>query len=343
MIGLDIEAPEELTLYLLQTGRLDPSEKVTMRVLGGGVSNRTVLICRSNGDRWVMKQALGKLRVAEDWFSSPLRIHREALGMQWLVQLAPPNAVPRLIFEDHQQHLLAMEAVPDPCDNWKSLLLAGAVDSNLVRQFGELLGTIHGRSSQRRTELAELFADTQFFESLRVEPYYAYTGSRIPETAEFYRQLIHETRNNRLALVHGDYSPKNVLVHQNRLVLIDHEVIHFGDPGFDLGFSLTHLLSKYHHLPQHRLSLADAVRVYWQAYQSAVGRTAWLNDLQPRAVRHTLGCLLARVRGRSPLEYLNEIERQRQAMFVLRLMKSPPQTVSDLTDEWVECCDSESE
>lgn len=340
---LDIESPKELASYLVASGRVKLSEQLTIRALSGGVSNRTVLVCRGNGERWVLKQALSQLRVAEEWFSSPLRIHREALGMRWLAKLTPQDTVPRLLFEDHQHHLLAMEAVPDPCDNWKSLLLAGVVDLDLVRQFGELLGTLHGRSSHLRDELSELFADTQFFESLRLEPYYLYTGGRLSESADFYRRLIQETRFHRHSIVHGDYSPKNILVHQHRLILIDHEVIHFGDPGFDLGFSLTHLLSKCHHLPLHRQAFAKSALGFWRAYQSTVGSADWLEDLQPRAVQHTLGCLLARARGRSPLEYLSETERERQANFVVQLMHSPPRTVSALTDAWVDYCDSTSE
>src|SRR5690606_31921066 len=97
--------------------------------------------------------------------------------------------------------------------------------------------------------------------------------------------------------VHGDYSPKNVLVHGGRLVLLDHEVIHFGDPTFDLGFSLTHFLSKAHHLPPRRDAFAEATRQYWERYRQLVAEEPWADDLEGRAVRKTLGVMLARARG----------------------------------------------
>src|SRR5262249_34295871 len=156
--------------------------------------------------------------------------------------------VPALVFEDRTHHVLAMTAVPRPHDNWKTLLLAGQINPEQVCQFGRLLGTIHRRSYERRAELERVFDDRSFFESLRVEPYYQYSAAQCPAAAVFLANLIAATRKRRLALVHGDYSPKNILVHASRLVLLDHEVIHFGDPAFDVGFALTHLLSKAHHV-----------------------------------------------------------------------------------------------
>ena len=49
----------------------------------------------------------------------------------------------------------------------------------------------------------------------------------------------------------------------------------------------------------------------WEALGESA-RPAWAADLETRAVRHTLACLLARVVGRSPLEYLDAAERSRQ-------------------------------
>jgi thiamine kinase-like enzyme len=141
---------------------------------------------------------------------------------------------------------------------------------------------------------------------------------------------VDETRAQSLALVHGDYSPKNVLVYAERLVLLDHEVIHWGDPCFDLGFSFTHLLSKAHHVATHRQAFVDAAQFYWQVYVDSVDHLVSLDGFEPRAVRHTLACLLARVDGRSPLEYLTLDEKDRQRRLVLALMTDPPNTLPDL-------------
>ncbi len=160
-----------------------------------------------------------------------------------------------------------------------------------------------------------MFRDRSFFESLRLEPYYGHALANIPE-ASFLRDLMEQTRQRRFALVHGDYSPKNILIHESRLVLLDHEVIHFGDPAFDIGFSLTHILSKAHHLSEHRVELSKMAHHYWASYRSALGDSSWDPDFEHYAVQHALGCLIARVAGKSPLEYLTDAERKIQAQAV---------------------------
>lgn len=336
---LDIEQPQALVRYLRETSRIALHEQPVISLLTGGVSNRTVLVERFNCEAWVLKQALAKLRVAVDWFSSPARIEREALGLEWLAQLAPPNTTTPLIFLDRASYILAMEAVPQPHENWKTMLLGGRLNPDHVTQFGRLLGAIHRNGYERRADIAPVFADRSFFESLRVEPYYRYTAGQIPEVARFYDALIAETRAQHLTLVHGDYSPKNVLVYQSRLILLDHEVIHFGDPAFDLGFALTHLLSKAHHLRELRTAFAGAAVGFWQAYSSALGDVSWAGDLESRAMRHTFGCLLARVAGRSTLEYLDAEERASQRAAVITLMARPPATIANLAEQFVALLD----
>ena len=109
-----------------------------------------------------------------------------------------------------------------------------------------------------------------------------------------------------------------------------------GDPAFDLGFSLTHLLSKAHHLRARRREFASAALAYWRVYSESLGARAGAADLEPRAVRHTLACLLARTVGRSPLEYLDPVERVRQRDAVLRIMPHAPEKVADLISQFEE-------
>jgi len=332
---LDIEDFPALLAYLRRTGRIATDETPRMTNLAGGVSNRTVLIERHGGKAWVLKQALGRLRVRTEWLSDPRRIEREALGIETLATIAPPGTITPLIFLDAGQHLLAMQAVPTPHENWKSMLIGGRLDPDHVRQFANLLAAIHRAGFERRAEFAVEFDDRGFFESLRLEPYYVYSAQQAPQVGDFLRALVEQTRATRYTLVHGDYSPKNVLVHDNRLVLLDHEVIHFGDGAFDLGFALTHLLSKANALGAMRLQFAEAARVFWQTY-SAEAASAWpMSDLESRACRHTLGCLLARCIGRSPLEYLDGGAAARQVAAASQLMRDPPRQMTELIDSFL--------
>jgi 5-methylthioribose kinase len=338
---VDIEQAAELVAYLKVRGCGEPA---SIQVLAGGVSNRTVLVQWPNGEAWVMKQALAKLRVKADWYSDPARIHREALGLQWMGTLLP-EAAPALIFEDEAEHILAMQAVPQPHENWKVMLLRGDLHEDHVLQFANMLAGMQRHAPAHRHAIAAAFDDRTFFETLRLEPYFAYTATQVPQAASFLRALIERTLAHRHTLVHGDYSPKNVLVHQSRLVLLDYEVIHWGDPAFDVGFSMTHLLSKAHHLSTlrhaqgprlaaaHRAAFKQAAHTYWQTYFAQVD--GLFGDLEFRSVQCTLGCLLARVDGRSPLEYLGDDERSQQRNAVLSLMAHPPATMPALIDAFV--------
>lgn len=332
--GLDIEDHQQLRQYLAATQPTEMDKIVAMHNLAGGVSNRTVLVQFCDGSGWVVKQALEKLRVAVDWFSEPERIHREALGMKYLCLLAPAGSITPLIFEDEQNYILAMAAVPEPHVNWKNLLLQERVLKDDLRQFADLLAAIHGRAWQQRSELQPVFDDSRYFESLRLEPYYAFAAEQVPAAADFLGELIFQTREQKLTLVHGDYSPKNILKYQEQLILLDHEVIHWGDPAFDIGFSLTHLLSKAHHFPERRAEFAQAANFYWQRYRERLGEMPWQDELEPRAVRHTMACLLARVAGRSPLEYLTAAQRTAQQQVVVALMQRPPLQISALIEEF---------
>ena len=327
---LDIEKPHQIITYLRRIHKIASDEVPAVRVLAGGVSNRTVLVERANGEAWVLKQALEKLRVPVDWFSSPERVHREALGLRWLAELAPQGTTTKLLHEDFENHVIAMEAVAEPHANWKTALLGGDLQDAHVSQFARLLAAVHGAAFARRDELASIFAERTFFESLRLEPYYGFAAEQVPAADPFLTALIEETRARTLTLVHGDYSPKNVLVREGKLILLDHEVIHWGDPAFDLGFAMTHLLSKAHHLKEEREAFGQATNLFWRTYADALNPVPWRSSLEAFAVRHTLACLLARVDGRSPLEYLTDAERSRQRAVVVGLMQAPPTTVAEL-------------
>ena len=332
---LDIENFDALRDYLAEHGYVPSGEKIFLENLAGGVSNRTVRVEWGDGRCWVIKQALTKLRVNVDWFSSPERIGVEAKALRWLNRSAPPGTTPAFIYEDVENHLMIMEAIPKGHENWKSLLLSGKIVSDHFEQFGLLLGTIHRRSFQVGAEVSSEFADTTYFESLRLQPYYIYTAQTIPVAAGFLNALARETLEHKDSLVHGDFSPKNTLIYRGKLILLDYEVVHFGDPAFDVGFALTHFLSKAHHLPEVRGRMASAAELFWHVYQEEIMQIKWAESLESRVIRHTLGCLLARVAGKSPLEYLTPQERERQLDVVLALILKSPTNVPALIAEFV--------
>lgn len=333
---IDVSNAGALIVYLRERHLLHADEVPHVSALSGGISSNTMLIRRAAADNLVVKQALPKLRVAVDWFSDPRRIHHEALGMKWLGRLCPSGSITTLVFEDFDEHLLVMQAVREPHQNYKDLLLAGNLRFDDVIRFAEMLAAIHRESFLQRRIVAPVFGDRSFFETLRVEPYYRYAAARVPESASFLAALVAETFDTRLSLVHGDYSPKNILLSQGRMVLLDHEVIHFGDPAFDFGFALAHWLSKAHHLRDKRPAFVQAALLFAERYLDGLNGLEWRTTVESRAVRHTVACLLARVAGRSTLEYLSADERARQQEIAQAMMKAPAKCVSGLIHEFYE-------
>ncbi len=331
--SMNIEDPIMLLAYLRDKGKIEPTANPSFEQLNGGVSNRTVWVKHEQGQDWILKQALEKLRVKVDWFSAPDRIHREAAGLRWFTKIIPDH-VPEFVFEDDDDHILAMSAIPQPHENWKTMLLAGQTHLNYAISFGQLLAKIHNAVDDFPS-IATEFEDRKFFEELRLEPYYSYTASQVPSAEAMLTQLIDDTRGRKLALVHGDYSPKNVLIYNDSLYILDYEVIHFGDPAFDVGFSLTHFLSKAHYLREHRQTFIEMASTYWQTYDEQLSQRL-TTTIEPYAVRHTLACLLARVAGRSPLEYLDDAHRLRQRKIIIDLIPENIQTVPNLITAFTE-------
>ncbi|MCE0499579.1 MAG: phosphotransferase [Methylacidiphilales bacterium] len=330
---LDIEQTDDLIDYLRSRGLFKKEENCSAVVLRGGVSNKTVLV-KGQTRSMVVKQALEKLRVSTDWHADPARIEREAIGLRLLERLAPAGAITPLVFEDASLFLLGMEAVPDPHENWKTVLLRSEIADDAIHQFGALLGRIHFQGTKLNREALRLIRDRRFFKELRIDPYYRFTAGNNPDVAEFYARLISDMKGASLTVVHGDFSPKNILVHQGRLVLLDHEVIHLGDPTFDLGFALTHLISKANHLRSSRKLFLQAAGSFWKSYVGEAGSLAAEKNFESRACRQALACLLARIDGRSPLEYLTPEERVAQKQAALELMQKPPVHINDLIHEF---------
>ncbi len=309
-------SPDSLPEYLARRG-LAQGGGVTIRELGGGVSNVVLLIEWANapGCRWVAKQSLGKLRVKDNWRSDRDRIFREAEAMQALHPLLK-DSVPEVVHIDRENYLFLMTAAPAGSTAWKDSLLLGEVSPAVARDAGRLLALMitaapAGGAMERR------FGDRTVFEQLRIDPYYRTTATRNPDIAGELRKLIMDSWEIQTALVHGDYSPKNMLVRDDHITLIDFEVVHWGDPAFDSGFLLNHLLLKALHQPQFRHLYIKATQVFWRALTTGLGPAA-SGDFERMTTRHLGALMLARIDGKSPVEYIQDESTREQ---VRRLAK----------------------
>ncbi len=305
------------------SGLMGPLGQPTITPLTGGVSSDIVLV-ETPLHRLVVKSALPRLKVRDEWFADVSRNRVEQEFFQYAARCIPAS-VPRILDGEPAEGWFAMEYLGRELQTWKSDLLAGQIDPAVARRVGDSLGRLHAASWNDPAALAR-FDTLDNFHALRIEPYLLTTAKRIPEAAAFLRAEADHLAATKLALVHGDYSPKNLLVGPERLVILDAECGWFGDPSFDTAFLLTHLHLKALLHP----AAATLVPAFWSAHAAALGK-----DLEDRTIRLLLCLLLARVHGKSPVEYLDEPQRRRITHFVLTNLPNPPSTLAEFTAAWM--------
>jgi 5-methylthioribose kinase len=295
--------------YLRQRGWIGPGP-ARVEALGWGVSNAVLRVVTPDR-KLVIKQSRPQLRTRDAWFSDLDRVYREQEVMELLYPLLPKPTVPQVLYSDRANYVFAMSHAPDGARVWKETLLQGQVDQAVAERAGMILGTMH-EATARRHEQLERFRDSTVFIQLRVEPFYRRIQERRPEVAGVVGQIVERMLSIQEALCHGDYSPKNILTHDQEFTLVDYETAHFGDPTMDLGFFLSHLVLKavkHYHRPEEYFQLT---RTFWRAYEAAVCFRP-IAELQTRAIEHFAVCLLARIDGTSPVDYLPE-EPRREAV-----------------------------
>lgn len=309
----------------------------TASVLRGGVSN-VVLAVDDGIKRVVVKQSLGRLRVRDEWFAPRERVMAEAAALDTAHSLTPTR-VPTVLHRDPEMHVIVIEAAPSGWRDWKTQLLGGDVTPSVGRGLGEALGRWH-----RLTVGSELPAEISghaSFDVLRLEPYYRTAASRRPELAAPILSLADELAARQLCLVHGDFSPKNVLMDpltdEGALWVIDFEVAHRGDPVFDVAFMASHLTLKSIHRPAWATLYDTCLRDFLTAYVREVKEGAEsvetvLTPRWPYLLSHVGALLVARVVGRSPAEYLTPEEQDIALAIGTDLLQCAPDGLEGLFD-----------
>ena len=327
---------QELRTALERMGLLRPGETFRAETLAGGVSSdilRITLPQRSPESSFCFKRALAKLKVAADWRAPVERNHAEVEWMRVAAALAPGSA-PRILGEDAQAGAFAMEYL-DPADHpvWKAELRDGNIQAATAAAVARAIVAIHCGTA-RSAEIAQRFAYDHIFHPIRLEPYLLATAARHPDCAPRLRALAELTARTKLALVHGDLSPKNILVAAQGPVLLDAECAWYGDPAFDLAFCLNHMLLKCLWRPQWRKRYLECFDALSTTY---LDRVSW----EPRAaiearVAHLLpGLFLGRVDGKSPAEYLtSEKDKARVRRVARDLLLRPTNGLDGIRDAW---------
>lgn len=323
--------PAEFVQALRELG-LAGSEALIGEPLTGGVSSDIWRMSTARGPVCA-KRALARLRVAADWRAPIERNQYEARWMA-VAQAAAPGSAPQLLGQHPALGVLVMQwLAPAEHALWKQQLRDGRAELATAQAVGRRLARIHAYSAARPALAAQFDTDRIFYD-IRLEPYLVATAGKHPDLAPALHALVAQTQAHAVALVHGDVSPKNILVGPQGPVLLDAECAWWGDPAFDLAFCLNHLLLKCLWTPAARegfLACFDALAAAYLAGVDWEPRDA----VEQRAARLLPGLLLARVDGKSPVEYL-DTETQHEAVrrCARALIQQPVARLADVVAAW---------
>jgi aminoglycoside phosphotransferase (APT) family kinase protein len=318
---------------LRDAGLIGATEIPSFTPLTGGVASDIWKVDAAD-DVFVVKQALSRLRVAQEW-NAP--ISRNASEVEWIREAGrvAPHAVPDILAHGAGLGAFAMTYF-DPAHHavWKKELMAGRSDAAFAAKVGATIAAIHAATAGS-ADVAARFANDQTFHAIRLEPYIEATARAHSDLATTLVTLSRETMAIRRALVHGDVSPKNILMGPDGPVILDAECAWFGDPAFDLAFCLNHLLLKgllFPAAPGKFIAAFDALTT------SYLARVTWepVDALEYRAARLLPALLLARIDGKSPVEYIETVtDKNRVRQFARPLILSPLRHLGEIGRAWI--------
>lgn len=326
------ELPPELLQALTSAHLLRPGEHPHATPLTGGVSSDIWRVDLATGPV-CLKRALAKLKVAADWRAP---VSRNAYEVAWMETAAAlvPKAVPRLRAHDAAAGWFVMDFL-DPATHklWKAELRDGHADPDFAAQVGAALVRIHAGTAGR-PEIARRFPTDKIFHAIRLEPYLEATARAHPDLSAAILDLVRVTASTKRALVHGDVSPKNILVGPAGPVFLDAECAWYGDPAFDLAFCLNHLLLKCLWTPRAQDGFLACFDALASAYRDAIAWEAPA-DLERRTARLLPGLFLARIDGKSPVEYItSDADKTRVRRVARALIATPPTTLAQIRTAW---------
>lgn len=323
-----------LMQFILRARLVVPGERPRFTTLTGGVSSDIWLV-ETGSRRFCVKRALAKLRVEADW-NAP--VERSIFEAAWLkgVGKIVPAAVPRILADDPDAGMLAMEFLPpDQFRSWKADLLAGHSDREVASTVGNRLGRIHSAFS-KDPSAPGTFPRDDIFHAIRLEPYLAATGRAHPRQQQAIMVLIDRTASTKQTVVHGDVSPKNILIGPDGPVFLDAECAWYGDPAFDLAFCLNHLLLKCLATPA---AAADHLASFDCLCDAYFAQVDWEDraELEVRVASLLPALFLARIDGKSPVEYI-VAERQKDAIrrVALPLLDHAPSRLAEVRQAWAD-------
>ena len=317
---------------LRRAGLLDDASTTRFEALPGGVSSDIWKVDTPTRS-FCVKRALARLKVAADW-QAPVERNRYEVAWMRVAHHIWPGAVPEVLHHDEGEMLCVMSFLdPQRHRLWKDELRDGRARPADAAAVGLRLARTHAATAGDPAVAAQ-FPPNGIFHAIRLEPYLEATAGAHPDLRDALFALSRRTGALRLAMVHGDVSPKNILLGPRGPVFLDAECACMGDPAFDLAFCLNHLLLKGLWNPPARAAFGACFDALVQAYLAEV---TWepAQTLEARAASLLPALLLARVDGKSPVEYIRgEAQRDLVRRCARPLILAPPRQLSAVRSAW---------
>jgi len=332
---------ENLAAYLSRCGLISPGERLEVEALGDGNINWVRRFRTASGAR-VVKQARSALERFPQYEAPTERIVCEARYFETTAPFDLEGICPRILFFDPEERVLVLEDLGD-AERLDSALARGADVSRSAAAVAAFLGRVH--RGTRGADLAARFANDGMRrlhgDHIFRLPYRPNDFPLSPALARRAREIQGDAALvaridaaharyllPRGALVHGDVQAANLLLAPSGPKLLDAEIAHVGDPAFDIGQLLAHLL-----LPAiargEPASGRRAAELAWAAYASA---SAPSEDASFAAAAVHAGIeLLRRTLGAARVP---AVERDEAGLAVvdagLRLVQNPPSSAREL-------------
>lgn len=325
---------QKVAKVLKTAGLVEDATDLHLTRLPGGVSSD---ICKIEVDSRVfcIKQALDQLKVEAEWHA-PLERNRFEVYWNQIANGISPGSAPEILYHDSENMFYVMNYFdPENYPLWKKQLSEGRIQSSIAADVGRVLANIHNATANN-DKVHNQFPRTDIFHDIRLEPYLLATALHHPDLLPRLTQLCERTAGTRLAMIHGDVSPKNILVGPDGPVFLDAECACIGDPAFDLSFCLNHLLLKCIWRPRWTSAYLESFSAMKQAYLENVN---WEppDEIEVRAASLLPALLLARIDGKSPVEYIDtEHDRAKVRQVSRALLQRSFQQLEQIALTWRE-------
>jgi hypothetical protein len=366
-----IELSEQNALaYLRSRGNVSSDGEVLVQNLSGGVASAVLKIMDMNagepvgtdtrspgqikrglpdkrmrtGACFVIKQPLEQFRTAAKWVVDRDRVWVERDALAMLHELLPADSIPTVLWSDEENYVLAISAAPVGSLNWKRELLAGRVDRRAAEAAAGFLALMHS-STMGQSAWSGRFGDPRGFIQQRIDPYFRFTAAKQPSVSAALQRVEQLLLNNPRCLIHGDFSPKNMLWragtadHKANLFVLDFEVVFYGNPAFDAATLINHLLLKAFHLGKRWRAAMIGADYFWQTYRETAPKPL-AGEASDRGGKILAALMLARLDGKSAVEYITD-EPLKEAIrkCAMELLLSSDDTMDfaiDLTAEYLD-------